>query len=217
MNRRAWAFHREFVARHGDPALFVLEILRDPGPSHRRDHGGFCPYRAGLQDSRLHPDLRSADSPGRPALGDRKPARAGAKKIATTSTIGRRCFGRRLAPLPEWRIESAGAYFAYLTHPFASASAQQVAEKLATERGVLVLAGQLFRARTGAPAARRLRQCERGCAGGTDGAAPQLFRLASASTSRSVHLPRRHPWRRWGRTGTLTRNRRRIPAPRITF
>ena len=39
---------------------------------------------------------------------------------------------------------SAGAYFAYLTHPFESASAQQVAEKLATERGVLVLPGSYF-------------------------------------------------------------------------
>ena len=53
-------------------------------------------------------------------------------------------FREALAPLPQWRIELAGAYFAYLTHPFESASAQQVAEKLATERGVLVLPGSYF-------------------------------------------------------------------------
>lgn len=53
-------------------------------------------------------------------------------------------FRQALTPLPGWRIESAGAYFAYLTHPFAGRSAQQVAEKLATERGVLVLPGSYF-------------------------------------------------------------------------
>ncbi|QFU16644.1 aminotransferase [Microvirga thermotolerans] len=53
-------------------------------------------------------------------------------------------FRRALEPLPEWRIESAGAYFAYLRHPFPDASAQAVAEKLATERGVLCLPGSYF-------------------------------------------------------------------------
>jgi aspartate/methionine/tyrosine aminotransferase len=53
-------------------------------------------------------------------------------------------FQRALAPLPEWRIESVGAYFAYLRHPFPTAKAQVVAEKLATERGVLCLPGSYF-------------------------------------------------------------------------
>lgn len=53
-------------------------------------------------------------------------------------------FRKAIAPLPGWRIESAGAYFAYLTHPFADKSAQAVAAKLATERGVLVLPGSYF-------------------------------------------------------------------------
>jgi aspartate/methionine/tyrosine aminotransferase len=53
-------------------------------------------------------------------------------------------FQAALAPLPEWRIESAGAYFAYLRHPFAGVKAQAVAEKLATERGVLCLPGSYF-------------------------------------------------------------------------
>jgi len=53
-------------------------------------------------------------------------------------------FQGALAPLPGWRIESIGAYFAYLRHPFAGAKAQAVAEKLATERGVLCLPGSYF-------------------------------------------------------------------------
>ncbi|AWM87276.1 aminotransferase [Microvirga sp. 17 mud 1-3] len=53
-------------------------------------------------------------------------------------------FHRALEPLPEWKIESVGAYFAYLRHPFAGVSSQAVAEKLATERGVLCLPGSYF-------------------------------------------------------------------------
>ena len=53
-------------------------------------------------------------------------------------------FRQALAPLPEWRIESVGAYFAYLRHPFPGKPAQAVAEKLATERGVLCLPGSYF-------------------------------------------------------------------------
>lgn len=53
-------------------------------------------------------------------------------------------FQEALAPLPEWRIESVGAYFAYLRHPFSTATAQAVAERLATERGVLCLPGSYF-------------------------------------------------------------------------
>ena len=53
-------------------------------------------------------------------------------------------FRAALAPLPEWKIESVGAYFAYLRHPFTGAKAQVVAEKLATERGVLCLPGSYF-------------------------------------------------------------------------
>ncbi|MBL0402460.1 aminotransferase [Microvirga aerilata] len=53
-------------------------------------------------------------------------------------------FREALAPLPEWTIESAGAYFAYLRHPFPGVRAQQVAERLATERGVLCLPGSYF-------------------------------------------------------------------------
>jgi aspartate/methionine/tyrosine aminotransferase len=53
-------------------------------------------------------------------------------------------FRRALAPLPEWQVESVGAYFAYLRHPFPGRSAQDVAERLAVERGVLCLPGSYF-------------------------------------------------------------------------
>lgn len=53
-------------------------------------------------------------------------------------------FQAALAPLPEWHIESVGAYFAYVRHPFEGTNAQAVAEKLATERGVLCLPGSYF-------------------------------------------------------------------------
>lgn len=53
-------------------------------------------------------------------------------------------FRRALAPFPEWHVESAGAYFAYVRHPFPERTAQAVAEKLATERGVLTLPGSYF-------------------------------------------------------------------------
>ncbi|MBB4041670.1 aspartate/methionine/tyrosine aminotransferase [Microvirga flocculans] len=65
---------------------------------------------------------------------------------ANRAEINRRAqvFQAALAPLPEWRIESVGAYFAYLSHPFRGRRAQEVAEKLATERGVLCLPGSYF-------------------------------------------------------------------------
>ncbi len=53
-------------------------------------------------------------------------------------------FREALAGVPEWRIESVGAYFAYLRHPFPGQSAQAIAERLAVERGVLCLPGSYF-------------------------------------------------------------------------
>lgn len=45
--------------------------------------------------------------------------------------------------LPAWRLESLGAYFAYVRHPFA-ASAEAVAERLAAEFGAVCLPGPAF-------------------------------------------------------------------------
>ena len=53
-------------------------------------------------------------------------------------------FARMLATVPGWRIDSAGAYFAYVRHPYPGVPAARVAEKLARERGVLCLPGSYF-------------------------------------------------------------------------
>ena len=53
-------------------------------------------------------------------------------------------FRTAMANVNDWRVESVGAYFAYLHHPFAKMSAQAVAEKLAKQRGVLTLPGPYF-------------------------------------------------------------------------
>ncbi|HEY8382426.1 MAG TPA: aminotransferase [Microvirga sp.] len=53
-------------------------------------------------------------------------------------------FRRAMAPLDGWRIDSIGAYFAYLRHPFAGRTGREVAERLATERGILCLPGSYF-------------------------------------------------------------------------
>jgi aspartate/methionine/tyrosine aminotransferase len=53
-------------------------------------------------------------------------------------------FRRAMAPLNGWHILSAGAYFAYVAHPFAGVPAGAVARRLAEERGVLTLPGPYF-------------------------------------------------------------------------
>ncbi|WP_353186285.1 aminotransferase [Bosea sp. (in: a-proteobacteria)] len=53
-------------------------------------------------------------------------------------------FRATMAPLNGWRVLSAGAYFAYVAHPFAGARAAEVAQRLAQERGVLALPGPYF-------------------------------------------------------------------------
>lgn len=48
------------------------------------------------------------------------------------------------APLPGWRLDSLGAYFAFAAHPFAGVPAREAARKLALEQGVLALPGPYF-------------------------------------------------------------------------
>ena len=45
---------------------------------------------------------------------------------------------------PAWRIVSAGAYFAYLEHPFEGRTSIEVARNLAAEQNLLVIPGELF-------------------------------------------------------------------------
>ncbi|MGL4494817.1 MAG: aminotransferase [Beijerinckiaceae bacterium] len=53
-------------------------------------------------------------------------------------------FRQAMSGVNGWTIDSVGAYFAYLRHPFAGVSASAVAEKLAKERGILALPGSYF-------------------------------------------------------------------------
>ncbi|WNJ92887.1 aminotransferase [Bosea sp. 685] len=53
-------------------------------------------------------------------------------------------FHAAMAPLNGWSVLAAGAYFAYLAHPFAGVPAADVARALVQERGVLALPGPYF-------------------------------------------------------------------------
>ncbi|AOO82791.1 aminotransferase [Bosea vaviloviae] len=53
-------------------------------------------------------------------------------------------FRAAMAPLEGWRVLAAGAYFAYVAHPFAGVPAADVARRLVEERGVLALPGPYF-------------------------------------------------------------------------
>lgn len=51
---------------------------------------------------------------------------------------------RTFAAIPHWKLDSVGAYFAYVRHPFGGTSAWEVAETLARDHGVLLLPAPAF-------------------------------------------------------------------------
>jgi aspartate/methionine/tyrosine aminotransferase len=53
-------------------------------------------------------------------------------------------FRAAMAPLNGWQVLAAGAYFAYVAHPFADVPAAEVVRALVGERGVLALPGPYF-------------------------------------------------------------------------
>jgi aspartate/methionine/tyrosine aminotransferase len=55
-----------------------------------------------------------------------------------------RAFEAALDAVPGWRIDSIGAYFAYVRHPYHGVPVERVARLLAEERGVSVLPGTFF-------------------------------------------------------------------------
>lgn len=67
-------------------------------------------------------------------------------RAANRAEINRRgtVFREAVATAPGWRLDSLGAYFAYLRHPFSGLDGRAVAERLAVERGVLALPGGFF-------------------------------------------------------------------------
>ncbi|MET0747617.1 MAG: aminotransferase [Rhizobium sp.] len=48
------------------------------------------------------------------------------------------------ANLPTWKIGAIGAYFAFVRHPFAEQSSTEVAERLASQAGVVCIPGSYF-------------------------------------------------------------------------
>ena len=53
-------------------------------------------------------------------------------------------FRQAIAPLNGWNVLAAGAYFAYVAHPFEDVPAAEVVRRLVQERGVLALPGPYF-------------------------------------------------------------------------
>ncbi len=53
-------------------------------------------------------------------------------------------FREAMAPLNGWSVLAAGAYFAYVAHPFTEAPAAEVVRALVAQRGVLALPGPYF-------------------------------------------------------------------------
>ncbi len=49
-----------------------------------------------------------------------------------------------MAKLPDWRVDSLGAYFAFVRHPFPALGSADVAEQLAREAGIICIPGAYF-------------------------------------------------------------------------
>ena len=75
---------------------------------------------------------------GVPALAD---WRAANRALMAARAAG---FRAAVGQLPGWRLDSLGAYFAYLRVPEDGPDALAVAERLAAERGLLSLPGPFF-------------------------------------------------------------------------
>ncbi len=67
-------------------------------------------------------------------------------RAANTREIEHRAqaFKEAMIKINGWRLDSIGAYFAYVAHPFTDVPVRRVAERLAQERGVLALPGPYF-------------------------------------------------------------------------
>ncbi len=67
-------------------------------------------------------------------------------RAANRDTINMRAEAMRdaLQRLPDWRLDSLGAYFAYVRHPFADRAGTVVAEELASRLGAVGLPGSAF-------------------------------------------------------------------------
>ena len=70
----------------------------------------------------------------------------GAWRASNRAEINRRgtVFREALRRSNAWQLDSLGAYFAYVRHPFEGVASAKVAEALVSERGVLALPGSYF-------------------------------------------------------------------------
>ncbi len=106
----------------------------------------------------------------------------------------RRRHPARFAAMPGWRIDSLGAYFAYVRHPFPASPPGTVAERLAREHGVLLLPAPAF---AGSPDHLRVSFANVDCAG-IERLAERLAGVACPRSrregpgARHAGLPRRH-------------------------
>jgi aspartate/methionine/tyrosine aminotransferase len=91
----------------------------------------------------LRADLRGTGRPGRADLGLGALSEwraANRTEMQARGASVRAAFSR----LPGWELQSLGAYFAYVRHPFGKTSAWRVAERLASEQGLMCLPGPAF-------------------------------------------------------------------------
>ncbi|MBN9062450.1 MAG: aminotransferase [Rhizobiales bacterium] len=121
-----------FSKSHAIPGYRLGAVLGPP-PLMRQiakclDTLQICPARVGQSSTAWAMDAQRGWREGNRADINR---RASAFSAAMTEAEG-------------WRIDSVGAYFAFVRHPFAAIPAARVAERLATERGVLALPGSWF-------------------------------------------------------------------------
>ncbi|KAA0970934.1 aminotransferase class I/II-fold pyridoxal phosphate-dependent enzyme [Aureimonas fodinaquatilis] len=49
-----------------------------------------------------------------------------------------------IAPVPGWKLNSIGAYFAFVRHPYSGRTSADVAQQLAEQLGLITLPGSYF-------------------------------------------------------------------------
>ncbi len=75
------------------------------------------------------------------AIGALPEWRTGNRRVINARAAAMRA---AFAGLPRWQIDSLGAYFAYVRHPFAGVPGARVAEAMAAELGAVCLPGSAF-------------------------------------------------------------------------
>jgi aspartate/methionine/tyrosine aminotransferase len=110
-------------------ALAMLGITAIPLPCRAED--GFVP----------DPDRAAAQTALAWAVEGLRGWRAAKRALMAERAAA---FRRAVAPLPGWRVDALGAYFAYLRLPDGAPGAEAAAERLAVAGGLLALPGPFF-------------------------------------------------------------------------